>query len=459
MKLHYAKQNKKDFRQINFYQKESEKKQDTKDNLFLNIALPKEPLTRMSFIRLVRLGVRRAILHKQEKISFSYQQLRDISQSFLDKKESAFLSIMNIIRASYSFDTYKTHKDYQLKEILIFGDFSKIEKKAMQEAEIVASNINMARDLANTPGNNMTPSILARTVKTLFKKAPNTKVKILKEKDIKKLKMNLMEAVGRASKEESQFIIVEYINGKKNEKPTVIVGKGVTFDAGGLDIKPAGKFLDMYMDMTGAAIGIGTLKSLVDLKIKKNVILLIPAVENFVSAQSYRPGDIITSLSGKTVAIGHTDAEGRLVMADAISYGERYKPSLLIDIATLTGASLVALGQRATAIMSQTPRIQEALVNYGDTVGERLWPLPTWNEFASDLKSDYADISNIGKTRYGGTITAGMFLYEFIKMYKKEPQWVHLDIAPRMESIEEDNLAKGATGEPIAMLVEFFKNS
>ncbi len=459
MKLKYAKQNKKDFRQINFYQKDSEKKQDTKNDLFLNIALPKETLTRKSFIRLIRLGVRRAMLHKQEKISFSYEQLKQIAQLFLDEKETAHLSIMNILLASYSFDTYKTQKKYQLKEILVFGDFSKEEKSAIKETEIIANNMNIARDFANTPGNDMTPKILVQKVTTLFKKLPHTKVKILGEKEIKKLKMNLIEAVGRASKEESQFIVVEYTNGKKNEQPIVIVGKGVTFDAGGLDIKPAGKFMDMYMDMTGAAIGIGTLKSLIDLKVQKNVVLLIPAVENFVGDQSYRPGDILTSMSGKTVAVGNTDAEGRLVMADAITYGERYKPSMLIDIATLTGASLVALGQRATAIMSKTKEIQSEMIRLGDTLGEYLWPLPAWDEYTSDLQSDYADISNIGKTRYGGTITAGMFLYEFIKMYKKEPHWVHLDIAPRMEAIEGDNLAKGATGEPIAVLVEYIRNS
>lgn len=457
MKLHYAKGNKKNFRKINLYTKDSEKKIDSNNELFLNIKIP-DNLNRRSFIKFIRLIIKRAQLHKNENISFNYNQIKKNKWIDISEKNMAKLFIQNIILSEYSFDRYKSEKETKLKNILIFGNFSKDEKQSFKNAEIIARNINIARNLANTPGNDMTPSILVSNIKKIFKNTPKTKLKILEEKDIKKLNMNLIYAVGIGSQEKSKFIILEYKNGKINEKPTVIIGKGITFDTGGIDIKPAGKFADMYMDMTGSAIAIGTLKALIDLKVKKNIIILIPAVENAVGGSAYRPGDIISSMSGKTVAIGNTDAEGRLVMADAISYAEQYKPETIIDIATLTGASLVALGQRATAIMSKSKDIQNKMIKIGEEVGDYLWPLPTWDEFSNDLKSEYADISNIGKTRFGGTITAGMFLYEFVKMYKNEPNWIHLDIAPRMESIESDNLAKGATGEPIGMLVEYLKN-
>lgn len=456
MKLQYTEENKKGFRQVNLYKKDSEKKIDSKGELFMNVKITAN-LNRKTFIKFIRLIIKRAQLHKLENISFNYEQIKNIIDEKITTEEVAQLFIQNIILAEYSFDKFKKEKGVKLKSVLIFGNFSKNEKTEFKNAEIVIKNINTARDLANTPGNHMTPTILANNVIKIFKSLPKTKVKILEEKDIKKLKMNLIDAVGIASDEKSKFIIIEYKNGKINEKPVVIVGKGITFDTGGVDIKPAGKFTDMYMDMTGSAIAIGTLKSLIDLKAKKNIVVLIPAVENAIGGSAYRPGDIITSMSGKTVAIGHTDAEGRLIMADTITYAERYKPALIIDIATLTGASLVALGQRATAIMSKSNNTQSEMIKKGELVGDYLWPLPSWDEFSEDLKSDYADISNIGKTRYGGTITAGMFLYQFIKMHKTEPKWVHLDIAPRMESIESDNLSKGATGEPIRMLVEYLK--
>lgn len=452
MKTLYSTENKTNFRKIHFYNADTEKQIDTKSNFYLNIKIP-DKINRRSFITFIRSVIQRAELHKLEKISFNYNQVKSLLE--LDESERAELFIQNILLAGYHFDIYKRKKDSLLKQVLVFGIFSKSEKTAFKNAEIVTENITIARSLANTPGNLMTPTSLAAQIKKIFTSAPKTKIIILDEKDLKKNKMNLVLAVGQGSSEKSKFIVIEYMNGPKNQKPVVIVGKGITFDTGGIDIKPAGKFMDMYMDMTGAAVSIGALKSVIDLGIKKNIIVLIPAVENAVSGAAYRPGDIFTSMSGKTVAIGHTDAEGRLVIADAITYAERYKPETIIDIATLTGASLVAVGQRASVIMSKNESIRSEMISIGESVGDYLWALPTWDEFSEDLISDYADISNISNVNYGGTITAGMFLYEFIKMHKNEPNWVHLDIAPRMESIKSDNLAKGATGEPIRMLVKY----
>ncbi len=456
MKITYTNKNKKEFRQINLYQKDSEKKIDTKNEFFTNIKVP-EKLSQKETIRFIRSIMQRAKTHKLEKVSINYMQTKRYLLGEIDENLFAELFIKNIILAEYSFDIYKTKKEKRIKELLILGDFSKKEKQSFNLAQKVARNINIARNLANTPGNHMTPSTLLKKTKKIFKDAYKTKIKVLEEKDIKKSGMGLIEAVGRASSEKSKFIIIEYKNGVKDEKPIVLVGKGVTFDAGGLDIKPAGKFMDMYMDMAGAAVTIGTLKTLSDIKVKKNIIALIPAVENSISGDAFRPGDIITSLSGKTVMIGNTDAEGRLIMADAISYAERYKPELIIDIATLTGSSLVALGQYASAIMSQDGEFSKKIIETGNKIGEYVWELPAWDDFTEDLKSNYADILNSGNTRYGGVSRAGMFLYEFVKIYKKEPKWIHIDIAPRMESVKIDNLAKGATGEPIALLVDFLK--
>lgn len=452
MKILYGTQNKTKFRQINLYTKKSEKKSDTHSKLFMNICIP-EKMNQRKFITFIRSIIKRAELHKLEYISFSYDQIKSLCE--MSETDQAELFIKNILLASYRFDKYKTKKETQIKAVLVFGSFSQQEKRSFQYAEILTHNINEARDLANTPGNLMTPSLLAQYAKKIFTKKSKTKIKILEEKDLKKNHMNLVLAVGQGSSEKSKFIVIEYSNGPKNQKPSVLVGKGITFDTGGIDIKPAGKFTDMYMDMTGAAISMASLKTIIDLKIKKNIIVLIPAVENAISGKAYRPGDIVTSMSGKTISIGHTDAEGRLVMADAITYAERYDPKLIIDIATLTGASLISVGQRASVIMSKNASLQSDMINIGESVGDYLWPLPAWDEFSQDLKSDYADISNISNIKYGGTITAGMFLYEFIKNYKKEPDWIHLDIAPRMESIDSDKLSKGATGEPISMLVKF----
>ena len=210
--------------------------------------------------------------------------------------------------------------------------------------------------------------------------------------------------------------------------------------------------------MTGGAVVIGALKAITELKLKKNVIILIPAVENAISGKATRPGDIIKSMSGKTVEIKNTDAEGRLILADALTYAKKFKPSIVIDVATLTGASLVAVGQRATAIMSRNEKFLSQIQQFGENCGDYMWPLPLWEEFEKDMESKFADISNLSSVNYGGAITTGIFLHSFAKDLGKNVKWAHLDIAPRMESIPSDNLEAGATGEPVRALVEIVKN-
>ncbi|TSC59386.1 MAG: leucyl aminopeptidase [Parcubacteria group bacterium Gr01-1014_107] len=263
--------------------------------------------------------------------------------------------------------------------------------------------------------------------------------------------MGALLGVSKGSKEKPRFIVMEYQKGGK-EKPIVLVGKGVTFDTGGLSLKPSDSMLGMHMDMSGGAVVVHTLALIGKLKLKRNVIGLVPAVENMPSGESYRPGDILTSMSGKTIEVLNTDAEGRLILADALTYAERYKPYLVVDVATLTGAALVALGERCSAFFTKEQKLQNLLLRLAEETGEYVWPLPLWDEYEEEIKGYFADLSNIHRdnSRWGSAIQGAIFLYQFAKSYP----WVHIDMTPRMVSIKSDYLAKGATGEPMKLLLK-----
>lgn len=366
----------------------------------------------------------------------------------------------NLSLASYEYRKYKTSekKEKQLKEILVCGLGDKKLKAAFEEGLTIAEATNITRDIANATGDDMTPDELAKAAQAVFKDTKAT-VKVLNEKEIVKQGMGLLHAVGKGADDAPRFIVIEYWGAGKKEKPTILVGKGITYDTGGLNIKPSGSMHDMHLDMSGGASVIGAISAIVEMGLKKNVIGLIPAAENSVSAKSMRAGDIATSLSGKTVEILHTDAEGRLVLADALTYAQKhYEPALMVDIATLTGAALVALGQHASAIMTKDAELAQKLVQLGEETGDLVWPLPLWDEYKSSLKSHRADISNIATnfSRWGGCIEGGTFLSHFIE---KDTPWVHIDIAPRMDAIASDKLAKGSTGEPVRLLVQLIKQS
>jgi leucyl aminopeptidase len=269
--------------------------------------------------------------------------------------------------------------------------------------------------------------------------------------------MNLLEAVGKGSHNEPQFIVMEYWGSKnKKDAPLVLIGKGITYDTGGLNVKPSGSMHDMHMDMSGGSSVMAAIVAAAKLGLKKNIIALIPSAENAISSKSMRAGDIVTAMNGTTVEILHTDAEGRLVLADALTYSERYKPRAIIDVATLTGAALVALGQHASAVMTKDANLENTFRALGEESGDLVWPLPLWDEYKGLLKSTRADISNIATnfSRYGGAIEGGMFLAAFAP---KDVPWAHLDIAPRMESVANDKLAKGSSGEPVRLLVTFLE--
>ena len=227
-------------------------------------------------------------------------------------------------------------------------------------------------------------------------------------------------------------------------------GKGVTFDTGGLNLKPTEAIYEMHMDMSGGAAVIHALSSIARLDLKVNVVGLIPAVENMPSGSSYHPGDLLRTITGKTIEVLNTDAEGRVILADALGYAQRYEPQLIVDVATLTGAAAVALGQRMIALFTQNPKLEKLGRDIGERSGDDVWPLPLWDEYLEDIQGTFGDVANVGKNRYGGAITAAIFLRQFVGEYP----WMHLDIAPRMTTIEGDFLAKGAAGAGVRFLVE-----
>lgn len=370
----------------------------------------------------------------------------------------------NLVLAAYEFTTYKSKVSNKkaLKEIVVCGSMNKVEAAAFEQGKIVAHYTNITRDIANTSGDDMKPSDLAQAA-TAAAKGTKVKVTVLNKAKIKSLKMGLLEAVGKGASDEPKFIVMEYFGAGKPTKaektkakqPIILIGKGITYDTGGLNVKPSGSMHEMHLDMSGGAAVIGAICAIAKLGLKQNVVALIPAAENAVSDRAMRAGDIVTAMNGKTIEVLHTDAEGRLVLADALTYAETfYQPKAILDCATLTGAALVALGQHASAIMTKDVALQEKLIALGEESGDLTWPLPLWEEYQACLKSDRADYTNIHKNfaRWGGTIEGGTFLSFFAP---KNVPWAHIDIAPRMESVPSDKLAKGAAGEPVRLLVRF----
>ena len=273
---------------------------------------------------------------------------------------------------------------------------------------------------------------------------------------MRKLGMGALLGVAEGSTEMPTFTILEYKGGKG--KPIVLAGKGVTFDSGGLNLKPSSGIYEMHMDMSGAAAVIHAVALAARLKVKRHIIGLIPAAENMPGNSAYRPGDVLTSLSGKTIEVLDTDAEGRLILADALTYAKRFKPAAVIDVATLTGAAVSALGLHASALLTRDDSLAERLMLDAEASGDYLWRLPLWDEYEERVKGDFADLKNVpgGSTsRYGGAIDGGMFLWQFAK--ELDCPWAHLDIAPRMTAAPGDELAKGAAGTPVRLLLRFIE--
>lgn len=324
-------------------------------------------------------------------------------------------------------------------------------KKGLDTGAAVASGMAVARELGNLPANFCTPTYLGEQALILGKRNKLLKTKVLSEAQMRRLGMGSLLSVGHGSDENSAFIIMEYRGASEKTKPNVIVGKGITFDTGGISLKAGNGMDEMKFDMCGAASVMGTMATLCALKPKINVVGVIASAENMPSARATKPGDVVTSMAGLTIEVLNTDAEGRLVLCDALTYVERYQPKSVIDIATLTGACIVALGSVASGVMSNNDELAEKLYQHGLDINDPVWRLPLWDEYQKQLDSNFADIANIGGPK-AGTITAGCFLSRFAKKYP----WAHIDIAG---TAWLQGKAKGSTGRPVPLLVEYLLNN
>jgi leucyl aminopeptidase len=317
---------------------------------------------------------------------------------------------------------------------------------ALDQGQAIGLGVKSARNLANLPANICTPTYLADEAVQLTKGKAKFKTTIVEEKEMKTLGMGALLSVSAGSDEPAKLIVMEYKGGKASQKPYVLVGKGITFDTGGISLKPGAKMDEMKYDMGGAASVFGTMEAIVEMKLPLNVIGIVAAAENMPSGRATKPGDVVTSMSGKTIEILNTDAEGRLVLCDALTYAERYKPAAVIDIATLTGACVVALGAHATGLYSNQESLATQLLDAGTEVHDRAWHMPLWDDYQKQLKTNFADVSNLGGPG-GGSITAACFLSRFAEKY----HWAHLDVA----GTAWNSSPKGATGRPVPLLTRY----
>ncbi|PRM16116.1 Cytosol aminopeptidase [Haemophilus influenzae] len=361
-------------------------------------------------------------------------------------------AIETIEHTNYQFDHFKFQKaETSVLESFIFNTDCEQAQQAISHANAISSGIKAARDIANMPPNICNPAYLAEQAKNLAENSTALSLKVVDEKEMAKLGMNAYLAVSKGSENRAYMSILTFNNAPdKNAKPIVLVGKGLTFDAGGISLKPAADMDEMKYDMCGAASVFGTMKAIAELNLPLNVIGVLAGCENLPDGNAYRPGDILTTMNGLTVEVLNTDAEGRLVLCDALTYVERFEPELVIDVATLTGACVVALGQHNSGLVSTDNDLANALLQAATETTDKAWRLPLSEEYQEQLKSPFADLANIGG-RWGGAITAGAFLSNFTKKYR----WAHLDIAG---TAWLQGANKGATGRPVSLLTQFLIN-
>lgn len=395
-------------------------------------------------------ATKRAASAKCAHIAFEIPDVRRLGASKVAKAvaEGAILS-------QYSYSKYKTEGDHhQVTEFTFVAAADKLKdvKHGATEASIIAEGVIEARNLANAPNCEIYPTTLGNRAVELGKKF-GFAVNVLTKKQIESLKMGGLLGVNLGSVRPPAFIIMEYFGGKKSEQPVVLVGKGVTFDTGGISIKPAAGMSEMKSDMHGAASVIGTMVAIAGLKLKRNVVGIVPATENMPSGTAMVPGDILTFMNGKTAEIDNTDAEGRLILADALCYADRYKPEAVIDLATLTGAVVVALGNTTTGMMGTDAATKNKIKKAADATSEYVCELPLYEEYEELIASDVADVKNSGG-RAAGSITAALFLKKFVSF-----PWVHLDIAGTGIAPKAGHYTpKGATGVGVRMLTEMLQN-
>jgi leucyl aminopeptidase len=377
--------------------------------------------------------------------------LSDLAVAGRDAEWKAQQLALAADETAYRFDRMKSKKrEHRPLRRVTIATGSKRDaaaaERGMHAGAAIAAGVSLARDLGNLPGNVCTPTYLAEAA---VKMAREWKigVEVLEQKDMEKLGMGALLSVARGSRQPPKFIVLQYAGAAKKDKPVVLVGKGITFDTGGISIKPSADMDEMKFDMCGAASVLGTLRTVAELKLKLNVVGLIPSTENMPGGNATKPGDIITSLSGQTVEILNTDAEGRLILCDALTYAERFEPQAVVDIATLTGACVIALGHVCSGLFANRDALARELLDAGTESWDRAWQLPLWDDYQEQLKSNFADFANIGG-RAAGSITAACYLSRFTRKY----DWAHLDIAG---TAWKSGKEKGATGRPVPLLVTF----
>lgn len=380
--------------------------------------------------------------------------------SCLPQVEMAERSLQTVLRQSviaasnavYRFDTLKTKKDDPpalIKVGLMLNEGADLSQAnaALAQGSAIARGMNLTRDLANLPGNYCTPTTLAERAGQLAEQYSQLEVNVLDQKEMQELNMDALLAVAQGSAQPPKLIVMEHKGGSANDAPVVLVGKGVTFDSGGISLKPGADMDQMKFDMGGAAATIGTMAAVAEMNLPINITAVVPSVENMPDGRALKPGDVITSMSGQTIEVLNTDAEGRLILCDALTYAERFKPAAVVDMATLTGACIIGLGRVPSAILGNNQELIKELQQAGERSHDRFWELPLWDDYQEQLDSNFADMANIGG-REGGTITAAAFLSRFAQNYP----WAHLDIAGTAWKVGKE---KGATGRPVAALSEF----
>jgi len=454
----------KDYVRIRFVEEDKGVKRLVREGSFTMIELgmgKPEEMNARRFITLCRSIVRAAKQFKAKKIVIQFDRTPALFKHLSKGTTPEWVSraaAESFVMANHEFLSYKTKpKDGwpELSEILLCGASSPSIEGAAKRGEIVAEAVNATRELSNTPGGDMTPVGLAKAAKAAVKGLP-VSVQTLNRAQMEKLGMGALVGVGKGSPHGPTFTVMEYRG--SSAAPIVLAGKGITFDSGGLNLKPSASIYEMHMDMSGAAAVIYAVAAAARLKLKKHVIALIPSAENMPGADAYRPGDILKSLSGKTIEVLDTDAEGRIVLADALTYAKRFKPAVVIDVATLTGAVLIALGLQASGLLTRDDALAETLEKVGEESGDYVWRLPLWDEYEDAVKGTFGDVKNVpggASSRYGGVINGAMFLWQFAK--ELDCPWAHLDIASRMTAAPGDELAQGAAGAPVRLLIRFIE--
>lgn len=420
----------------------------------------KAPIARRQWIVWVRSLIATAAAHKVTHLVVAWD---DLTLAGADNAERAQLAAENMLMAAYAWRRYRKAPkegwgDVQTVTFVVPTKARTAVASGVHTGTIVAQHVNLCRDLANTPGGDMTPAVLAARVRQLVK-GTRVRAHILMPQQIRRKRMGGVLGVAQGSHASPRFIVLEYKGAGERVKPVVLVGKGVTFDSGGLDVKPFPHAVDMMMDMTGGAAVIATILAAARLGVRRNIVVLVPAVENMPSGTSMRPGDVLTMMDGTTVEVRNTDAEGRLILADALCYARQYNPAVVIDVATLTGAALVALDERASAVLSHDRTLTDALVAAGDATGDYAWPLPLLYETMDEMRGTVSDLANLkvkGSDRYGGTMSAAAFLAHFTADF---PRWAHIDIAPRMTPAHDECLAPGSAGPAVRLLVRLLSMS